>query len=165
MRPKLLLCLALVLAGGSCQTLQSRGIVKTPLEKNGVTVEVSVPDAVSLGQPVEMTVRITNTGSQTVYYAYVDGIRELDIHLIDSRNVMPELTPYGRHFIGEAANLIYSTYAIIPLKPGEHYEWRVDLATLFEFQPGTHQVSAQLGLNEPTTPFVISTEPLRFTVQ
>jgi hypothetical protein len=169
MKPKLILCLALVLSGGllgcsSSQTLHNGTVKKTALEKNGVTAEVSLPDAVSAGQPVEMVARITNTGSQMVYYARVDGIRELRIHLVDSRNAMPELTPEGRKSIGVPE--IYFSYLVEPLKPGEHYEWRVDLATLFNFRPGTYKVSLNLDLNSfvpGVTPFNISTEPLEFT--
>jgi YbbR domain-containing protein len=175
MKPKLILCLALVLRAGlfglvlassSCQSLQNREINKTSLEKNGVTAEVSVPDAVSPGQPVEITVRITNTRSQTVYYAYVNGIRELRIHLVDSRNAMPELTPEGKKSIGVPE--IYYSYRVEALKPGVHYEWRVDLATLFNFRPGTYQVSVNLKLNTAVPgipPFEISTDPLGFAIQ
>jgi hypothetical protein len=169
MKSKLLLCLALVLSGGllgcsSSPTLHNGTVKKTSLEKNGVTAEVSLPDAVSAGQPVEMVVRIVNTGSQMVYYARVDGIRELRIHLVDSRNAMPELTPEGRKSIGVPES--YYEYLVEPLKPGEHYEWRVDLATLFSFRPGTYKVSLNLDLNSTVpgvTPFKISTEPLEFT--
>ena len=169
MKPKLLLGLALVLSGGlfgcsSSQLLHNGAVKKTSTEKNGVTVEVSLPEAVSTGQPVEMVVNVTNAGSQTVYYAHVDGIRELRIHLVDSRNAMPELTPEGRKSIGVPES--YYEYLVEPLKPGEHYEWRVNLATLFNFRPGTYQVSVNLELNDAVpgvTPFEISTEPLGFT--
>ena len=171
MKTKLLLGLALVLCGGllgcsSSQTLHNRAIMKTSLEKNGVTAEVSLPDAVSAGQPVEMIVKITNAGSQTVYYGCVDGIRELRIHLVDSRNAVPELTPAGKKVIGMPE--IYFSYRVEALKPGEHYEWRVDLATLFIFRPGTYQVSVNLEFNSAVpgvTPFDISTDPLRFAVE
>jgi|ERR1700722_5545715 len=169
MKSKLILCLALVLSGGlfgcsSSQTLHNGTITKTSSEKNDVTVEVSLPDAVSAGQPVEMIVKITNAGSQTVYYGCVDGIRELRIHLVDSRNAVPELTPAGKKVIGVPED--YYSYRVEALKPGEHYEWRVNLATLFNFRPGTYQVSVNLGFNSAVpgvTPFEISTDPLGFT--
>ena len=148
----------------SCQTLQSKEIRKTSLGKQDVTAEVSVPNSVSPGQPVEMLVKITNDGSQTVYYACVDGIRELGIRLVGYANSVPELTPSGKKVIGVPE--IYFSYLVEPLKPGEHYEWRVDLATLFNFRPGTYQVSVNLEFNGAVpgvTPFNISTEPLEFT--
>jgi hypothetical protein len=156
----------LVLASASGQTLQNREIVKTSSGKNGVTVEVSLPEVVSTGQPVEMAVKITNSGSHTVYYARVDEIRELRIHLVESRNVVPELTPKGKKVIDVPE--IYYSYRVEALRPGEHYEWRVDLGTLFKLKAGKYQVCVNLDFNGAVpgvTRFEISTDPLGFAVQ
>jgi hypothetical protein len=171
---KLLLCLALVLSGlvltcSSCQSLQHREIDKTSSGKNGVTVEVSLPDAVSAGQPVEMVVNVTNAVPQSVFF--MTWIRALGIHLVDSNKATPEMTPRGKSGPDSVIDPGI-TYAIPPhreLKPGEHYEWRVDLGTLFILKPGKYLVSVNLKLNMPalggTVPFVISTDPLKFVIQ
>ena len=88
MNPKLILGLALVLGGGlidcsSSQTLHHGAVKKTSSEKNGVTVGVSLPDAVSMGQPLEMVVNVTNAGPKSVFF--MTWIRALGIHLVDSK--------------------------------------------------------------------------------
>jgi hypothetical protein len=172
MKPKLLLCLALVLSGGllgclSSQTLHNGAILKTSLEKNGVTAEVSLPDAVSAGEPVEMAVNVTNAGPQSVFF--MPWIRALGIQLVDSNKAMPEMTPRGKSGPDSVIDpgYTFATPAAEELKPGEHYEWRVDLGTLFILKPGKYLVSLKLKLNQPapgeSVPFEISTEPLGFT--
>ena len=178
MNPKLILCLALVLslvlagcttAPSSCQTLHNGAFKKSSLEKNGVTIEVSLPDAVSAGQPVEMVVNVTNASPKSVFY--LNWIRTLGIHLVDSNKATPEMTPRGKS--GPDSVIDYGiNYAIPPireLKPGEHHEWRVDLGTLFILKPGKYLASVKLKLNQPalegTVPFDISTDPLGFTVE
>jgi len=141
--------------------------MKTSSEKNGVTVEVSLPDAVSAGQPVEMVVNVTNAGPQSVFF--MSWIRTLGIHLVDSNKATPEMTPRGKS--GPDSVIDYGINSATPqiseLKPGEHYEWRVDLGTLFILKPGKYLVSVKLKLNQPglgeSVPFEISTEPLGFT--
>ena len=169
MKPKLLLCLALVLGGGligcsSSQTLHNGTIAKTSLKKNGVTVEVSLPGAVSAGQPVEMVVNVTNAAPKSVFY--LNWIRTLGIHLVDSNKATPEMTPRGKDSVIDYG-IYYATPAVEELKPGEHHEWRVDLGTLFILKPGKYLVSVKLKLNQPvsggTVPFYISTDPLGFT--
>jgi hypothetical protein len=172
MKPKLILGLALVLTSGlfgcsSSQTLHSGAILKTSLEKNGVTVGVSLPDAVSAGEPVEMVVNVTNAGPQSVFF--MSWIRALGIHLVDSNNATPEMTPRGKSGPDSVIDygINYATPSMTELKPGEHYEWRVDLGTLFILKPGKYLVSVKLKLNQPapegTVPFDISTEPPGFT--
>jgi hypothetical protein len=174
MKPKLLLCLALVLSGGllgcsSSQTLHNGTVKKTSMEKNGVTVEVSLPDAVSAGEPVEMVVNVTNAGPQSVFF--MPWIRALGIHLVDSNKATPEMTPRGKSGPDSVIDygINYATPQTRELKPGGHYEWRVDLGSLFILKPGKYQVSLKLKLNQPApgewVPFEISTEPLGFTVQ
>jgi hypothetical protein len=171
MKPKLILGLALVLSGGllgcsSSQTLHNGAVVKTSSEKNGVTVEVSLPDAVSAGQPVEMVVNVTNAGPQSVFF--MPWIRALGIHLVDSNKATPEMTPRGKSGPNSVIDWgSFATPAAEEMKPGEHYEWRVDLGTLFILKPGKYLVSLKLKLNQPApgewVPFEISTEPLGFT--
>ena len=178
MNPKLLLRLALVwraglfgliLANSSCQTLPNGEITKTSSGKNGVTVEVSLPDAVSAGQPVEMVVNVTNSGPKSVFF--LNWIRTLGIHLVDSNKATPGMTPRGKSgkdsVIDNGIN--YAMPAVDELKPGEHYEWRVDLGTLFILKPGKYRVSLKLKLYSPAlkgrVPFDISTNPLEITVQ
>ena len=174
MKHKLLLCLALALSGGlfgcsSSQILHNGTITKTSSEKNGVTVEVSLPDAVSAGQPVEMVVNVTNAGPQSVFY--MNWIRSLGINLVDSNKATPEMTPRGKSGPDSVIDpgIHSATPAVEELKPGEHYEWRVDLGTLFILKPGKYLVSLKLKLNqiapEGTAPFDISTDPLGFTVE
>ena len=175
MKPKLLLCLALVwraglflliLANSSCQTLPNGEITKTSSGKNGVTVEVSLPDAVSAGQPVEMVVNVTNGAPKSIIY--MNWIRTLGIHLVDSDKATPEMTPLGKDSVIDYG-IYYAMPAVDELKPGEYHEWRVDLGTLFKLKPGKYHVSVKLKLNQPalegTVPFDISTNPLEFTVQ
>jgi hypothetical protein len=168
------LCLALVLSGGlfgcsSSQTLHNGTVKKTALEKNGVTVEVSLPGTVSAGQPVEMVVNVTNAGPQSVFF--MPWIRALGIHLVDSNKATPEMTPRGKSGPDSVIDygINYATPQIRELKPAEHYKWRVDLGTLFILKPGKYLVSLKLKLNQPapgeSVPFEISTEPLGFTVQ
>jgi hypothetical protein len=172
MKPKLILCLALVLSGGlfgcsSSQTLHNGAVTKTSLEKNGVTVEVSLPDAVSAGEPVEMVVNVTNAAPKSVFY--MNWIRALGIHLVDSNNATPEMTPRGKS--GPDSVIDYGINSATPqiseLKPGEHYEWRVDLGTLFILKPGKYLVSVNLKFSQSVpggaVPFEISTAPLGFT--
>jgi hypothetical protein len=172
MKPKLLLCLALVLSGvlfgcSSSQTLHNGTVKKTSLEKNGVTAEVSLPGAVSAGEPIEMVVKITNAGPQSVFF--VTWIRALGIQLVDSNKATPEMTPRGKS--GPDSVIDYGINYAIPsmreLKPGEHYEWRVDLGTLFILKPGKYLVSLELKLSQSVpggaVPFEISTDPLGFT--
>jgi len=168
MKLKLLLGLALVLSGGlfgcsSSQILHNGIITKTSSGKNGVTVEVSLPDAVSAGQPVEMIVNVTNAGPQSVFY--MPWIRTLGIHLVDSNKATPEMTPLGKDSVIDWGS--FATPAEEELKPGEHYEWRVDLGTLFILKPGKYLVSLKLKLNQLVpggwVPFEISTDPLGFT--
>ena len=172
MNLKFPLCLALVLGGGlfgcsSSRTLHNGTITKTSLEKNGVTVEVSLPDAVSAGQPVEMVVNVTNAGPKSVFY--INWIRALGIHLVDSNKATPEMTPRGKSGPDSVIDngIHFATPAVEELKPGEHHEWRVDLGTLFILKPGKYLVSVKLKLNQPTleetVPFDISTDPLGFT--
>lgn len=171
MKTKLLLSLAfgLVLASSSCQSFHNGAFTKTSVEKNGVTVEVSLPDAVSAGQPVEMVVNVTNAGPKSVFF--MTWIRALGIHLVDSNKATPEMMPRGKS--GPDAVIDYGISFATPdvedLKPGEHHEWRVDLGTLFILKPGKYQVSLKLKLNQRvpggTAPFYISTEPLGFTVE
>lgn len=174
MNPKLILGLAFILSGGlfgcsSSQTLHNGTIAKTSLEKNGVTVEVSLPDAVSAGQPVEMVVNVTNAAPKSVFY--LNWIRTLGIHLVDSNKTTPEMTPRGKSGKDSVIDngIHYATPAAEELKPGEHHEWRVDLGTLFILKPGKYLVSVNLKLNMPTlggtVPFDVSTDPLGFTVQ
>lgn len=138
--------------------------MKTSLEKNGVTVEVSLPDAVSVGQPVEMVVNVTNAAPKSVFY--LNWIRTLGIHLVDSNKATPEMTPRGKDSVIDYG-IYYATPAVEELKPGEHHEWRVDLGTLFILKPGKYLVSVKLKLSQPalggTVPFEISTDPLGFT--
>ena len=96
-------------------------------------------------------------------------IRALGIHLVDSNKATPEMTPLGNSGPDSVINPGI-TFAIPPhreLKPGEHYEWRVDLGTLFILKPGKYLVSVKLKLSqaalEGTVPFDISTDPLGFT--
>jgi ABC-type Fe3+-hydroxamate transport system substrate-binding protein len=172
MKNKLILCLALVLSGGlfgcsSNQTLHNKTITKTSLEKNGVTVKVSLPDAVSAGEPVEMVVNVTNAAPQSVFF--VTWIRALGIHLVDSNKATPEMTPRGKSGPDSVIDygINYATPSMTELKPGEHYEWRVDLGTLFILEPGKYLVSLKLKLSQSVpggaVPFEISTEPLGFT--
>jgi hypothetical protein len=171
MKAKLILCLALVLSGGlfgcsSSQTLHNRAVTKTSSEKNGVTVEVSLPDVVSAGQPVEMIVNVANAGPKSVFF--MTWIRALGIQLVDSNKATPEMTPRGKS--GPDSVIDSGIYYAIPphreLKPGEHYEWRVDLGTLFALKPGKYLVSVKPKLNQPAlgewVPLEISTEPLGF---
>ncbi len=159
----------LVLASSSCQTLQNREIMKTSSEKNAVTVEVSLPGAVSAGQPVEMVVNVTNAGPKSVFY--MNWIRSLGIHLVDSNKATPQMTPRGKSGPDAVIDngIHYATPAVEELKPGEHHEWRVDLGTLFILKPGKYLVYVNLKLNQPapegTAPFDISTDPLGFAVQ
>jgi hypothetical protein len=172
MKPKLILCLALILSGGlsgcsSSQLLHNGTVKKTSTEKNGVTVEVSLPEAVSAGQPVEMVVNVTNAGPQSVFF--MTWIRALGIHLVDSNKATPEMTPRGKS--GPDSVIDYGINFAIPpmteLKPGEHYEWRVDLGSLFILKPGKFLVSVNLKLSQSvpggTVPFYISTGSLGFT--
>jgi len=172
LKSKLILYLALVLSGGllgcsSSQTLHNGTVKKTSLGKNGVTVEVSLPDAVSAGEPVAMVVNVTNAGPQSVFF--MSWIRTLGIHLVDSNKATPQMTPRGKS--GPDSVIDYGINSATPqiseLKPGEHYEWRVDLGTLFILKPGKYLVSVNLKLNQPglgeSVPFDISTEPLGFT--
>ena len=172
MKPKLILCLALVLSGGlfgcsSSQTLHNGAVKKTSSEKNGVTVEVSLPDAVSAGQPVEMVVNVTNVASKSVFF--MNWIHALGIHLVDSNKVPPEMTPRGKSGPDSVIDygIHYATPAVAELKPGEHHEWRVDLGPLFILKPGKFLVSVRLKLSQPAlgewVPFEISTDPLGFT--
>ena len=172
MKPQIILCLALVSSGGlfgcsSSQTLHDGTIAKTSLGKNGVTVEVSLPDAVSAGQPVEMVVNVTNAAPQSVFY--LNWIRTLGIHLVDSNKATPEMTPRGKSGKDSVIDngIHYATPPVEELKPGAHHEWRVDLGTLFKLKPGTYLVSVNLKLNVPAlagrVPFDISTDPLGFT--
>jgi hypothetical protein len=174
MKPKLLLCLALVLSGvvltcSSCQSLQHRETNKTSSEKNGVTVEVSLPDSVSAGQPVEMVVNVINAGPKSVFY--LPWIRTLGIHLVNSNNVTPEMTPRGKRGPDSVIDygINFATPFLEELKPGEHHEWRVDLGTLFILKPGKYLVSVKLKLSQPAlgemAPLEISTEPLAFAIQ
>jgi hypothetical protein len=178
MKPKLLLGLALVLRAGlfglvlassSCQTFHNGAFTKTSLEKNGVTVGASLRDAVSAGQPVEMVVNVTNAGPESVFY--LPWIRTLGIHLVDSNKATPEMTPRGKSGPDSVIDngIHFATPAVEELKPREHYEWRVDLGTLFILKPGKYLVSVKLKLNQPAlegaVPFDISTDPLGFTVQ
>jgi hypothetical protein len=172
MKPKLILCLALVLSGGlfgcsSTQKLHNGAVVKTSLEKNGVTVEVSLPDAVSAGHPVEMVVNVTNAAPQPVFF--MTRIRALGIHLVDSNKATPEMTPRGKSGPDSVIDygINYATPSMTELKPGEQYQWRVDLGTLFILKPGKYLVSVNLKLSQSvpggTVPFEISTKPLGFT--
>ncbi|HWY31306.1 MAG TPA: hypothetical protein VNX46_11145 [Candidatus Acidoferrum sp.] len=178
MKPKLILCLALILRAGlfglilansSCQTLHSGEITKTSSGKNGVTIEVSLPDIVSAGQPVEMVVNVTNAAPQSVFF--MSWIRALGIHLVDSNKATPEMTPRGKSGKDSVIDdgISFATPQITELEPGEHYEWRVDLGTLFILKPGKYLVSVNLKLDQPalegTVPFDISTDPLGFAVQ
>jgi hypothetical protein len=172
MKSKFILCLALVLSGGlfgclSSQTLHNGAVKKTSTEKNGVTVEVSLPDAVSAGQPVEMVVNVTNAGPKSVFY--MNWIRALGIHFVDSNKATPEMTPRGKSGPDSVIDygINFATPAVEELKPGEHHEWRVDLGTLFILKPGKYLVCVKLKLNQPapegTVPFEISTDSLGFT--
>ena len=177
MKPQLLFGLALVLRAGlfglvlsssSCQSLHNGAVVKTSSEKNGVTVEVSLPDAVSTGEPVEMVVNVTNAGPKSVFY--MPWIRALGIHLVDSNNATPKMTPRGKSGPDSVIDWgSFATPAAEELKPGEHHEWRVDLGTLFILKLGKYQVSLKLKLNQRvpggTVPFNISTDPLEFLVE
>ncbi|HEY3760349.1 MAG TPA: hypothetical protein VGN23_01185 [Verrucomicrobiae bacterium] len=172
MKSKLLLCLALFLSGSlfgcsSSQALLNGTIAKTSSGKNGVTVEVSLPGAVSAGQAVEMVVNVTNAGPKSIFYW--DWIRTLGIHLVDSNNAMPEMTPRGKRGPDSVIDngIYYATPLLLELKPGKHYEWHVDLGTLFILKPGKYLVSLKLKLNQlvpgGTAPFDISTDSLGFT--
>jgi hypothetical protein len=174
MKPKLLLGLALVLSGGlsgcsSSQIFHNGTIMKTSSGKNGVTVEVSLPDAVSAGQPVEMVVNVTNAAPKSVFF--MTWIRALGIQLVDSNKATPEMTPRGKSGPDSVIDygINFATPQITELKPGEHYEWRVDLGTLFILKPGKYLVSVKLKLSQPAlegaVPFEISTDPLGFTVE
>ena len=173
MKPKLILCLALVLSGlvltsSSCQSLQHGEINKTSLKKNGVTVEVSLLDTFSAGQPVEMVVNVTNAGPESVFYQ--PWIRTLGIHLVDSNGAMPEMTPRGKSGSDSVIDSgSFATPAVEELKPREHHEWRVDLGALFILKSGKYLVYVKLKLNQPapegTAPFEISTDPLKFVIQ
>jgi len=101
MKPKLILCLALALSGGlfgcsSSQTLHNGAITKTSLKKNGVTVEISLPDAVSAGQPVEMVVNVTNAAPQSVFF--MTWIRALGIWLRGNFFLRREVAGIGHIF-------------------------------------------------------------------
>jgi len=171
MKPKIILCLALVLGGdlfgcSSSQTLHNGTITKTSLGKNGVTVEVSLPDAVSAGQPVVMVVNVTNAGPQSVFY--LPWIRTLGIHLVDSNKATPEMTPRGKSGPDSVIDWgSFATPAEEELKLGQHYEWRVDLGTLFILKPGKYLISLKLKLSQSApggaVPFEILTDPLGFT--
>lgn len=174
MKTKLLLGLALVLCGvvlavTSYQTLHSKEIVKTSSEKNGVTVEVSIPGAASAGQPVEVVVNVTNAAPESVFY--LPWIRALGIHLMNSNKITPEMTPRGKSGPDSVIDygINYAFPAVEELKPGAHHEWRVDLATLFILKPGKYMISVNLELNQPViggwAPFEISTDPLEFVIQ
>lgn len=159
----------LVLANSSCQKLQNEKIMKTSSKKNDVTVEVSVPATVPTGQPVEMLVNITNAGPGSVFY--MPWIRALGIHLVDSNNTMPELTPRGKSGVDSVIDygINSATPTLAELKPGGHREWRVDLSALFILKPGKYRVSVkpEFSLFVPGEEhlFKISTDPIGFTIQ
>jgi hypothetical protein len=113
-----------------------------------------------------MVVNVTNAAPQSVFF--MTWIRALGIQLVDSNKATPEMTPRGKSgpdsVIDNGIN--YATPQISEMKPGEHYEWRVDLGTLFILKPGKYLVSVNLELNGAVpgvTPFEISTDPLGFT--
>jgi hypothetical protein len=96
-------------------------------------------------------------------------IRALGIHLVDSNDATPKMTPRGKSGPDSVIDygIKFATPQISELKPGEHYEWRVYLGTLFILNPGKYLVSVKLKLDQPApgewVPFEISTEPLAFT--
>ncbi|HEX5397632.1 MAG TPA: hypothetical protein VFY06_01100 [Verrucomicrobiae bacterium] len=174
MKTKLLLCLALVLSGvvltsSSCQSFRDRQINKTSSEKNGVAVEVSIPGAVSAGQPVEMLVNVTNAGPNSVFFK--TWISALGIHLVDSNKATPEMTRRGKSGPDSVidSGIVYGLPTMKELKSREAYEWRVDLGTLFILRPGEYLVSLKLKLDATApggaVPLVISTDPLEFVIQ
>jgi hypothetical protein len=129
---------------------------------NGVKLEVRLPAAIQSGRAVQLTVRLSNASPRAIYFARIDGMRELNIRVINSNKIAPEPTPLGKKIFSARATF---TDINTPLEPGQSHEWHVDLNTLYKLVPATYFVSVSIGVNRFLKSFTISVEGIEFAIQ
>ncbi|HTB84705.1 MAG TPA: hypothetical protein VK742_13700 [Candidatus Sulfotelmatobacter sp.] len=177
MNSNLILGLALVLSGGlfgcsavSRQTASEPDLARTTSITRNVVLEVSVPAGVKFGQPVVLTIRLTNKSKTIIYYARMDGYKDFGIIIRDSHGALPTLTPSGKNELGPDGKDDHgdSRFEIHPIQPLQFLEWQRSLNYFYLLKQGNYTISTSMDILDGVTGltrFKISSKPLKFVVQ
>ena len=130
----------------------------------GVELDVSLPRTVQLGRKVEITVVLTNKGSESVHWAAFGRYRGCKVRVFDSQGDECGLTPYGESQMGGNWKGTHFGFVHHPLEPGQSHAWRYDLLGLFDLMPGDHTLSASSVLNIGQFPFEATVDGIGLTI-
>ena len=133
-----------------------------------VSLTVSVPRKTTISQEVDLSITLTNEGTETVVFGRINSYKDCRIRVIDSKGQVCPFTPFGEQKMGGEPGE-YAKYISTPLTPGESYTWEIDLAKCFQLKPGKYMVSASIEVHPRRHPspdvFTIGVESLEFEME
>jgi hypothetical protein len=144
-------------------TKTERTLTMKAQEINNIRIEVTTPDVAKNGQLVEIKIKVINNSNQVLYFPRVNGVYEMGIKVVDSKNKPVEYTELG-------ANLI----SIRPLRkaegelfPGNSREYKIALSNYFKLNEGKYSLFVNFetwGLAPNREKFNLSVDKIPFVI-
>ena len=109
---------------------------------NEVTVNVSIPKSVRLGEEVELSVVTSNNGSRSVWCGDVGYTIESWVKVADANRKAVPYTVRGENLLSEQP-VGRHNYRQWELAPGKTLSWTYGIQDSFEFAKGSHTLSLE----------------------
>ena len=107
-----------------------------------VTVEVSIPKSVRLGEKIELSVVAFNNGSGSVWCGDIGYIIESWVRVVDAGGNAVPYTVRGENLLSERPT-VRQNYRQLELAPAKSLSWTYGIQDSFEFAKGSHHLSLE----------------------